>query len=160
MTEIAKKSERKIYTSLLLATLTGWLVAQPGMGFLLILLLIPLLIWVIYRAYRMVRSPESRRNQLIRVVIWLVAVALMAGIHYLRYVTARQNADEVVATLHRYALRQGHYPATLAEAGISQGKLRYRGDLRKPRLYYGGTFLPFEFYEYDFEQGVWRQLAD
>ena len=162
MTNLPQKSNRKIYTSLLLATATVFLVAQPGMGFLLVVLLIPLLIWLSYSAYGMLRWPETRRNRLLRVTIWLVALALMVGIHYWRHTTTRQHADGIVATIQRHAAKQGQYPATLAAAGIpSQGVwLRYRCDQGKPSLYYRGTFLPFESYQYDFSVGAWEHLAD
>ena len=124
---MTKASKRKIYTSLLLATVTVLFVAQSGAGSVLILLFLPLFIWASYSAYIIALVPEARANQLIRVLIWVVAVSLMVGIHHLRYVTTRQNADEIVATLHRYAVTHGKYPATLDEVGINQQQLRHGG---------------------------------
>ncbi|MDD4963687.1 MAG: hypothetical protein PHI11_07200 [Gallionella sp.] len=160
-------SKRKIYSSLLLAAVTVLLVAQSGAGFVLLLLFWPLFIWASYSAYIILFVPEGRTNQLIRVMIWVVAVALMVGIHHLRYVTTRQNADAIVATIHRYAVTHGKYPATLDEVGINRQQLRdklgwsgYYCETGTPRFFYKGTYLPFESYHYDFSQNVWKHRSD
>jgi hypothetical protein len=160
---MSKESKHKIYISLMWASLMTLFLAMPHSGFMLYLAVIPLSIWTLYSIYLSVRKPELRANQLTRVSIWLVVVALVVGIHYFRHVTTRQSADEVVSAINRYSATHGTCPATLDEMGFSRQQLRdklgmagYGCEEGKPYFFYAVTYIPFDTFDYDFSKGAWK----
>ncbi|MFY9261197.1 MAG: hypothetical protein WAO71_11895 [Gallionella sp.] len=163
---MTKESKHKIYITLMWASLMTLFLAMPHAGFMLYLAVIPLSIWTLYSIYLSVRKPELRANQLTRVSIWLLAVALVVGIHYFRHITTRQAADEVVAAIKSYTATHGQCPAELEDIGISPQQLRdklgysgYRCEAGEPHLFYAATYIVFDTYSYDFGKGLWKYLG-
>ncbi|MDD2775947.1 MAG: hypothetical protein PHU06_08330 [Gallionella sp.] len=160
---MTKESKHKIYITLMWASLMTLSLAMPHVGFMLYLVVIPLSIWTLYSLYLSVRKPELRANQLTRVSIWLLAVALVVGIHYFRHITTRQSADEVVAAIKSYTATHGLCPVTLDDVGFSQEQLQdslgmagYGCDDGNPHFFYKVTYIVFDTYSYDFSKGVWK----
>ncbi len=160
---ISKPHRRRIYHSLWLATATVLFVGQSGFGFVLILVCLPLFVWLSCSAYIILCIAEQRAQQMIRALIWLLAVALIVGVHHLRDVSTRHQADEVVFLIKRYAQTHGRYPATLDALGIRRLQLQERlgragyfyHEMEMPYFYYKSSFSAFDTYVYDFKKSVW-----
>lgn len=155
--------KKKIYASLLAAGLMVLILGQKHAGFMLYVIVLPLLIWIPYSAYVMVRKPDIRALQLARVSIWIVAIALVAGIHYIRHNTTRHSAEEIVSAIDKFSAMHGHCPANLDEVGISSEQLRkklgmsgYSCDEGTPHLFYAATYIVYDTYHYDFKRGSWE----
>jgi hypothetical protein len=164
MPQIPKK---KIFPTLLTAGLMVFILGQNHAGFMLYVVVVPLLIWIPYSVYLMFRRPDVRASQLARVTIWMVAIALVAGIHYIRHKTTRQNADEIVAAINNFSTTHGRCPETIDEIGINQQQLMEKLGLSgyackdgNPRLFYAVTYVVFDTYDYDFGSGAWKYDAD
>lgn len=160
------KEHKKIAHTLFWATLMTVLLAMPHAGFMLYLVVIPLSLWTLYSIYLSVRKPELRANQLTRMSIWLLAVALVVGIHYIRHITTRQSADEVVAAIKSYTVTHGLCPVELEDIGIDPQQLQdklgmagYSCQDGKPHFFYKVTYIVFDTYSYDFNKGVWKYRA-
>jgi hypothetical protein len=164
---MAKELKKKIYSSLLAAALMVLILGQRHAGFMLYVVVLPLLIWLPYSAFVIVKKPDVRASQLARVSIWIVAIALVAGIHYIRHKTTRHNADEIVAAINNFLTTHGRCPTTIDEIGIDQQQLKkklglsgYACEDGKPQLFYAVTYMAFDTYHYDFGSGVWKYDAD
>ena len=155
--------KKKIYSSLLAAAFMVLILGQEHLGFMLYVVVLPLLIWIPYSAYVMVRKPDIRAQQFVRVFIWIVAIALVTGIHYIRHKTTRHSAEEIVSAIDSFSATHGHCPANLDEIGISSEQLReklgmsgYSCDKGNPHLFYAATYIVFDTYHYDFKTGSWK----
>lgn len=138
------------------------------MGFALILVMLAWILWLPYSIYVVIRHPHNRQSQITRVLIWLIAAVLVAGIHGFRHHTTRQQADTIASDIRDYARQHGHYPATLSEIGMTSSELKetlgsafyYPRDNQPPHFFYGVTYEPFAVYAYDFERQAWEYIPD
>jgi hypothetical protein len=141
--------------------------AQKYLGVGLYLVVVLLLMWIPLWVYRAIRQRELRSFFFARMAIWVAAVALVAGIHYIRHITTRHQADEIAAAVTRYSQAHGHCPASLTELGMTREQLREKlgtagYDCRdgKPFLAYAAPFVGFAAYHYDFANGAWKYYPD
>jgi hypothetical protein len=157
---------RRLLPTLLTGALVAGFAAQKQTAILLILLLPFLAVWVFYSLFVIWRRPRQRRLQAIKILIWLLAVTLVAGVHGQRFRAARQDADRVAAALLAYQARQGRFPADLAELGLDAADLRRRWHLAyslqggQPLLFYASTLVPFETFRFDFSLRSWGHAED
>lgn len=154
---------KKLVPTLLAAAIMALILGQSHAGFMLLFVAMALLAWIPYSAYVMFRKPDIRALQLARISIWLFAVVLVAGIHYLRHETTRRNANEIVASIKLFSAAHGRCPATLDEVGISPqqlkeklGKSGYECRDGKPFIFYAATYIVFDTYSYNFAANQWE----
>ena len=153
-----------IVTAGICVALTAW----PGFGFGIFFVILPLLFWIPYTIHAAITVPETRRVQTTRILIWLGAVSLVGGIHYVRAEAVRHNADEIVARIDAFSARNGRCAADIDELGLSRAELTKKLDSfafyickdGKPFLTYLGTFEAFSRYHYDFENRTWVYVPD
>jgi hypothetical protein len=158
---LAKK--KKLSPEVIAATLFTLFLSLPHTGFMLALFAWPLLILGLVSLVQMTRRPETRKFHLARILIWVTACALVVGVHYVRYTTARSYANEVVAKIRHFSAAQGRCPKDLKEMGIEKQEFReklgvlsyYRCD-GYPELFYPVPYIVYDFYHYDFERNVWN----
>ncbi len=134
-------------------------------GFILIFTGIPVLIWVLFSLGILYKSQWRDRGRLIKICVWITALVVSIGAHLLLHHVTRNNANEVVAAVEKFAKEQGRYPKTIDEVGITKPQLadklgnmaRYRvNDAGQPILIYMVTFIVFDSYQYDFQKAAWR----
>lgn len=141
------------------------LAVQKGNGFLLVLLLPFLLIYLIFNAVRMLRRPAERKDRGIRMAIWSVALVLASTVQVYWSVGSRSDADLAAQKVLAYKERTGSYPASLRDAGLDDSelqkkwRLRYSVNEREPRLTYPASVMPLTMNEYDFKARAWRENA-
>ncbi|GHT96836.1 hypothetical protein AGMMS49545_22960 [Betaproteobacteria bacterium] len=125
--------------------------------------LIPFLLWVIVSIVHAVVIPDMRKFLLARVLIWIVAIAVVFGIFEIKHKIMRGYADEVVEKVKVYYAAHGHYPKTLAEIGIEQQKFKETLGRRSgylcmgdaPRIFYTAPIDGFDTWFYDFAGNEW-----
>ena len=138
---------------------------NPGGGFMIYLIAPFLLIWLLYTVYVFWRRPQRRRIHGIATGIWLLAIAVVAGLHTRYYQQARQSADALVAAVMEYKQQHGEYPASEAALGIPDAAsgiqhASYHLVDGKPSVTYASTFQMFGSYTYNFETRQWDYFAD
>jgi hypothetical protein len=125
-----------------------------------------LIIWFIYSIFIIYTRPLKRKSQIIKILIWLVAIFVIVGIHAYRSDAARRSGDEVVLAITKYSLKNGAYPANFDIIGQDTARLQREMMLRywlldgKPTLVYASTITPFDRYFYNFDKSVWEFRPD
>lgn len=149
----------------ILAAVVLLLALQRSSGFVLLILLPFLLIFVTYQLVRMIRKPGERKARGIRLAIWSLTFALAGSVLTYRNAASRNEADLALTRLLEYKQRTGSYPGSLGEVGLDEAKLHDKWRLRysvkegKPALVYPQTFMPLATYDFDFEAVKWRANA-
>lgn len=161
---LSRQAKWKIYSSTIVAVILVLTVGQPHAGFLLLALALPFVVWLTYSAYVIVKHPYARLAQIICIIVWMLALALVAGIHLIWHQAARRDANQVVSAIVKFSSTHRRCPKTLGELGIKRDSLsvklgdnfRYSCIERKPEFFYEATFTIFDTFAYDFEKGIWR----
>lgn len=164
---LSRESKRKIYSAMILSVIAVLTIGQAHAGFLVVLLMLPLTIWLAWSAYVIVRHPYARLAQSAAILVWAVALGLLAGAHYARHSFVRDDADSVVREIRRYMADYGRCPQQLETLGYKRSDLierlgenfTYACEGRKPRLAYVATFTIFDTFEFDFDAGRWRYIS-
>ena len=128
-------------------------------------------LYLIWLSLAVVATLISRRADLLRLRvvnagIWLLALLIMAGSVPVLRSMAHQSANMIVEDISRYKRVNGHYPKTLADAGVNTSyftrndKVSYRLDNGEPSLHYPDVLTPFDRYIYDFKTGSWEFHPD
>ena len=164
---LSRESKRKIYSAMILSVIAVLTIGQAHAGFLAVLLLLPLSLWLAWSAYVIVRHPYARVAQVIAILVWVVALGLLGGAHYARHALVRDEADSVVREIRRYIADYGRCPQQLETLGYKQQDLVerlgenfvYACEGRKPKLAYVATFTIFDTFDFDFEAGEWRYVS-
>lgn len=136
---------------------------QKGNGFLLVLFLPFILIYLIHNAVRMAIRPAERKSRGIRLMIWLVVPVLSVAVHIYWSASTRSNADLALQKVMTYKERVGIYPASLKDAGLDDEMLRKKWRIRysikegRPSLTFPEPIMPLSLYEYDFETLEWKE---
>ena len=159
---VSSDARRRIRRTLVTAVVMSLLLSMRYMGFMAALLAMPLAIWLAYSVYVVATRPERRRDQLIRVGIWIAAFAVVGGVHAYLHLTTRAKADETAAVIARHLRERGACPEDLAALGLEEAQLKsrlgmsiYRCESGKPTLAYAATFVVFEMYRFDFANQRW-----
>ena len=127
-----------------------------------VVLVVPIiLVCMLYLLARLAFKRAERRTRAIQLGIWVLTLALIAGVQSY-WTDARQSAaDKAAAAVLAHKQRTGNYPATLAETGLDEPKLRsdwgliYRVQEGKPKLQFTAQAMFLSWYEYDFEKRTW-----
>lgn len=160
---LSRQAKRKIYSATIMAVIVVLTVGQRHAGFLLVLGALPLTAWLTWSAWIIVRRPYARLGQAIAVAVWLVALALLAGIHFVWHMSARRDASEIVKGVEAYSASNGRCPKSIEHLGIKREMLAdklgenysYVCDGGKAKLSYVATFTIFDTYSYDFDKDKW-----
>ena len=157
-----RENKSNLYISLALAAAFAWITSIWGQGIFVKLSIIVMMVWLPYSAIVMLFRPARRWAQLARVVIWVGAVALAGGIHYVRHEAVMKRANEITAAVMQYTAAHGHCPATMDEIGVSREQLRndlgradYRCEGGKPEFFFLDSYDGFDRYHYDFDAKGW-----
>jgi energy-coupling factor transporter transmembrane protein EcfT len=132
-------------------------------GFMSLLCLPFLAVWLLYSAYVIVRYPLRRTAQTVRVAMWVVGAMVIVGIHSARWHTTRSYANTVVTAIRAYTQTHGGCPPTLAAIGISPADFKDVLGLSSyqchggisPSLAYAVPYIIYETYRYDFPTSKW-----
>jgi hypothetical protein len=123
-----------------------------------------LIFWLPYSLYMIVRKPERRKVQSIKIGIWFLMIAIVLTIHQVRKVDTRNYAGSVVLKIEQFHQNQGRYPDSLDQIGISQAELKDKLSLphysNKPQFYYADTVTIFHLWTYDFGRHEWANEGD
>jgi hypothetical protein len=169
---LTTRADKKNYFSIILSVIFVLICGQRGMAMGLILFFLPLLIWFPYSIYIAIQKPSHRKWQLVKMAIWLIAIAIVIVLHNYYQKQTRQNADAVLAKIEEYYAKNKTYPADAAVIGInSTYKDAARSDVRygftdnlgmdkTPYLFYISTTNMFDTYHYDFQKKSWRFFPD
>jgi len=160
---LSREAKRKIYSATIMAVIMVLTAGQRHAGFLLVLGGLPLVVWLTWSAWVVVRRPYARLGQLISVAVWLVALALLAGIHYVWHQNARRDANELVKAIDAYSATNGRCLQSIDKLGIKHEVLAeklgenygYTCNAGKAKLTYVATFTIFDTFAYDFEKDIW-----
>ena len=162
-TEAAVGARRRIRRTLIAACSVALLLSVRHMGFIAKFVAVPLSLWLAYSGYVIAMRPERRSDQMFRVVAWIAAMTAIATSHVYLHVSTRSRADALVAAIRHHLSTTGDCPTDLTRSGLDPGTLRARLGMSyfsfrggKVFFAYAATFIVFEMYVYDFEQGVWR----
>lgn len=136
----------------------------PGAWFMVFWLAIPLVPWTIRGLYRAARYPRERRENSIRIGLWVITLTTVAAWHEVRAWNARTFAQDIADRVERFQQDNRRYPRQLAEIGVSdtvaaRHSLGYLWDPAKtgaePHLIYMGEWVIFSVYRYDFGTRTW-----
>lgn len=160
---LSREAKRKIYSATLAAVIVVLTVGQKHAGFLLVLGALPLAVWLTWSAWVIVRRPYARLGQIICLAVWIVALALLASIHYVWHDTARRDANEIVKAIEAYSAAHVRCPPSLDTLGITREVLTeklgenhaYTCKDGKAKFSYVATFTIFDTFAYDFEDENW-----
>ena len=158
--------KKQIRASLIAAGLYSLIASRPHVVILTIFIVPAFLIWLPYTTVIAAIRPQIRTMQLTRIAIWIGAFALVAGMQFMRHIIVRQRANGIVSAVNAYKVEHGHYPAALDEVGIHPEQLIEQLGLAvysveaRPQLSYAVTYLIYDMYTYDFEQGSWTFVPD
>lgn len=155
---------RCLRNTILAAGICTLVIAQRHAGFMLIFVVLPLVIWLPFVLHEIVVRPQVRTIQSIRIGIWIIALAVIAGNHFRMHTIARRAASAIVATVDSYRQSHGNYPAKIEDIGVTRqtsneylGKIIYFNDEKRTVLEYSSTFIPFAMDRYDFRKQIWTQ---
>jgi hypothetical protein len=73
--------------------------------------------WTLFQLAQAIRHANTRKTRFLRVKIWLLAFALVFGIHALQTAYHRRQANAFIVKIQEYQARHGVCPQTLAMIG-------------------------------------------
>jgi hypothetical protein len=131
----------------------------PHLGFMLILVAFPLVIWALLSVVVVLRKPDQLKQRGIILGFWLTMILTVLGMNWHYAVDARRAGDEFARVIEQYKIRHGVYPPDMKSAGLvrqrNSGMLGYIMYEGKPSLIYAATSTMFDTYDYDLEHHVW-----
>lgn len=129
-------------------------------GFLLGFFLVFYVVYFLVSIYKLIFK-NNKKTVIIKNLVLISIFLLIFGRHYYLHITTRNLGNEVVQIIDAYYLKNGKYPESINDVGISnyeyQGK-RFFLSIRngEPFLWYPATWIPFDTYEYDFKTKQWE----
>lgn len=161
MQEKTKRNKTLLSTCIGCAVMV-FLTIHPHSGFMVIFFLIFLVPSLLYRTLRCIKFHDERKVTGLRTLAWVLSLAIIITTHYIRHITVRENANEILALVLEYKDRHKKYPENLETLGIPYkgSKNPYRiyydpGNDNEPFMFYRATWIVFDTYHYDFESGKW-----
>jgi len=152
-------------STLIAAVCCALLLMGHGLGHMIYLVAILWLPWAVFTLIRAIRNPAQRKSHLIRIGIWVVALAVAISAHALYSYRARHHADEIVMKIKGWRSTHGEYPCSAEESATIQEEarnqlVRYSSyscpeKSAYPRFWYADTFWLLARWHYDFERDVW-----
>jgi dolichyl-phosphate-mannose--protein O-mannosyl transferase len=74
---LSRESKRRIYSATITSVIFVLTVGQGHAGFLFIVAILPLAVWLGWSAFVIVRRPYARLAQFICILIWAIAISLV-----------------------------------------------------------------------------------
>lgn len=159
---------KSVLGNLLSAGIMTFLLSQHGAGFMLIFFGFFFIPWLLQSIYYCIRKPVQRKLLIQKMLIWLIALFIIAGIHLVRHHHVRNQTQDIADRIQRYADEHGHYPPGLESIRrpeelneVSLTRFSYvlpdneERDAR-PAFFYPSTFVAFETENYDFKTRRWE----
>jgi hypothetical protein len=164
---LSRESKRKIYSATITAVIVVLTTGQAHAGFLLILLVLPLSIWLGWSAFVIVRRPYARLAQFICILIWAIAILLLVAAQYLRHEITRRDANTIVETIDHFRTNNGYCAPTLEGMGLKSievedkvgANFSYACTGRRPKFSYVATFTIIDTFDYDFDKDRWKYTS-
>jgi hypothetical protein len=122
-----------------------------------------LAVWFFWRLFSSSWRPGTLRPHLINTAIWLPGIFLILVLQHHYAITARRNADHLLALVNQFQQQHGQYPinteqldnpAFKTHRGMSEPS--YLNNQGRPVLMYASTFMPFSIYQYNFSHKQWE----
>lgn len=139
----------------------------PGHGlvFNFWLLLPVLFVWLCLSLWHMASRRDGRGTQGMKLLLWAVTLAAMAGVMQHHDKAARASANAALQTLMQHHAQHGAYPEDLRAAGWTDANawhIRYGPPQNSPGplLYYPAPANPFDKYIYNFSRAEWQLRLD
>ena len=154
------------YLPVLLACAFVGLMAGIRHGGVMLVFIAPIfLLSMLVACFKAWKRPERRRPLAISAGLWMLTIALIVGLHWHYYTASRKAADAVVASVAQYMQTHGKPPADAQTLGFTNGKNEWRifYTLRAdqiPSVIYFSTFMPFDTWEYEFDNKRWIYRSD
>ena len=152
--------------ALVLAAVVGVVVAQRGLGFILLFVVPITTLWAGWSLFATRGWPERRRLAWKKIGAWALVLAGVGVVHWRYSVGAREVGDAIARAVTRFQAATGRYPDSLADAGIDpafarRGRAVYVMDAKgAPTLAYVSTFEMMSTYSYDFQARRWTFTPD
>jgi hypothetical protein len=158
------RPQRPLRDSLISACVVGVLFSLHGMGTGLVFVIMMMALWLPYGLFVIVRYPERRRVQSLKIGIWVLMLSAVLSFHFIRHQTARSYADSIVQKIEQFRETQGRYPERLDEVGTNLVEMKDRLVVpyysNRPQFYYANTMAAFHLWSYDFSQRQWIDQYD
>ena len=126
-----------------------------------------LVIWLVYSVFIIWRHPPRRREQSVKIAIWVVAVVLIFQLGAYLEASARSNAEQVLTKVLQYRSQHGLYPSDLRKVGLDDAEEKRRrmlfygvNERKEPFLVYASIYNPLDKYGYNFTSGQWQLELD
>ncbi len=158
------KPKHPVRDTTIAAIVLGALFTVHGMATGLMFVAITMAFWLPYSLVVIVRNPDRRKIQSLKVGIWTLMVVTVLSVHLFRHHDARSYADSVVQRIEQFRDTQGRYPDRLEEIGMSTAELKARLVIphysNRPKFYYANTMVAFHMWSYDFDKREWVDEYD
>jgi len=153
---------RSLISTIAIAAIVAFLTGAVHGGFMLVLVIPFLIVWLLRSAWTMYRHRERRRLLAGKIAIWIATILVVALLHRYYATEARAEADAAIRAVVAYKNQHGEYPKHLSEAGVNNGRwhVGYGVDEHGPWLLYPATFVVFEVWRYNFLSERWEYLRD
>ncbi len=158
------ETKHQVRDTAIAAVVLGALFLVHGMATGLVFVAISMAFWLPYSLVVIIRNPDRRKIQLLKVGIWILMVVTVLLVHLVRHRYARDYADSVAQRIEQFRNTQGRYPDRLEEIGMSTAELKARlvtpHYSNRPKFYYANTMVAFRMWSYDFETREWIDEYD
>jgi hypothetical protein len=156
----------KIYVTAISAI--TFLASQRSYAFMFLLLPPFLLAWFFQNIYLAIRNPIARKQRISLMGLWILSLGVVFYSHKYHELTARNNANEVIAMIEKYKVDYGVYPENSEAIGMDRIKLRdrcgticmYSANNSVPYFLYKDTLFIFDTHLYDFKKKAWEYQYD
>ena len=154
------------FTPTAAALLYALFCTQYGIGFMALLFLPVLPIWLARMGRIAWRHPSRRTAQSVKLAILACACVAFVLIVRPHQRQARDAAQHVVDVISAFHASHGIYPQRLAQAGLDTGTLRRRWHLTyfaqgdDGTVIYGDGMMMFDTWGYDFKTPGWTYQPD
>lgn len=152
---------REISGTIFCGTVLGAFAAIPGCAFVLIPALPIFVVWFCCGIYLCCVRPAYRATFLARLSVWAAMILVVMLCHLDHFIASRQAANKIAAEFLAYKAAHDRLPENWSDLGGSQtAEVRtsltwYENYDAQPHLYYPGTLIFGERYDYDFDRQQW-----
>lgn len=160
---IVRSHLKALRSTIVAAGLATLILCQRHLGFMVLFEVIFATPWIACSLWIIVRNPQHRSLQSIKVGLWVVSMITVIVVHWAMATQTRANAQIMVDAIMEYATFHHTYPPDLQTLGYSNDDIRSKIGLSgygfnngKPYFFYASTYVPFETDHYDFAKREWE----
>jgi hypothetical protein len=158
------------WRTLIACAMVGVFCVQRNNGFALFVM-VPFVAYLSVKGgYLLFTDLARARVHVVKLALWLGAIACCVTVHVYYAHAARADADALITQIENYRTTHGKYPASLDaldspitpddSSGLHSSRLSYFCHAGEPSVFYPATFIVFDVYTYDFAQRQWDYQAD